>query len=214
MTDTRLDRAGELYERAVFAGDASAIRLGLLEVDAVEADAALARGRLLHASYLLDGSEDPAQLPLLERAVELYDGLGDDRGLAEALFWVAIRHQVIHGDQATALPLLSRAHRLAERADDRLTLSYVLRHLCFVEKDAGRVDRARELMAESTQLRRDLGFSAGVAANLVGLAYLSAELGRPDESGPLLDEAADLADRSGAAAVLTWVEEARTNLGV
>ncbi len=214
MTDARLDRAAELYERAVFAGDASAVAAGLREVDPVEADAALARGRLLHASYLLSGAEDPAQLPMLERAVELYDGLGDDRGLAEALFWVAIRHQVIHGDQATAEPLLSRARTLASRAGDRLTLSYVLRHLCFVEKDAGRVDRARELMEESTRLRRDLGFSAGVAANLVGLAYLSAELGRPDESGPLLDEAADLADRAGAAAVLTWVAEARTNLGV
>src|SRR6266508_3799215 len=65
-------------------------------------------------------------------------------------------------------------------------------------------------MEESTRLRRDLGFSAGVAANLVGLAYLSAELGRPDESGPLLDEAADLADRAGAAAVLTWLAPAET----
>jgi len=214
MNDARLDRAAELYERAVFATDSSAVAAGLREVDAVEADAALARGRLLHASYLLSGVEDPGQLSALERAVSLYDDLGDDRGLAEALFWVAIRHQVIHGDQATAEPLLTRARSLATDAGDPLTLSYVLRHLCFVSQAAGRLAEAYDLMTSSTDLRRSLGFDAGVAANLVGLAYLSAELGRGSESGALLDEAESLARESGATAVLTWVAEARTNLGL
>jgi len=214
MGDERLDRAAELYERAVFGGSFGAIEQGLREVDAVEADAALARGRLLHASYLSTGEEDAAELPLFERAVELYAGLGDLRGQAEALFWVAIRHQVIHGDQETALPLLERARTLAEQAGDRLTLSYVLRHLCFVEKDAGRAEQARELMEESTRLRREIGFLPGVAANLVGLAYMATEAGRPSESGPLLDEAEPLAKESGADGILAWVAEARRNLSV
>ncbi len=34
-------------------------------------------------------------------------------------------------------------------------------------------DEARALLEESTALRRTLGFTAGVAANLVGLIYLA-----------------------------------------
>ena len=44
--------------------------------------------------------------------------------------------------------------------------------------------RGREaLLRESTDLRRELGFDAGVAANLIGHAYLAAELGRDDVEG-------------------------------
>jgi len=41
-----------LYESAVFGGNAEALSTGDRELDAVEADLALARGRLLHARFL------------------------------------------------------------------------------------------------------------------------------------------------------------------
>ncbi|MGA5306690.1 hypothetical protein [Micromonospora taraxaci] len=62
-------------------------------------------------------------------------------------------------------------------AGDELTLSYVLRHLCFGEQAAGRVEAVRELLTESTRLRRELSFTPWVAANLIGLAYLAAGRG-------------------------------------
>jgi hypothetical protein len=37
-------------------------------------------------------AEDPAELPLFERALELYRALGDTRGGAEALFWIGCLH--------------------------------------------------------------------------------------------------------------------------
>jgi hypothetical protein len=53
MSDTdRLKQARLLYEGAVFGGDASAIEHGMRELDKVEADLALPRGRLLHANFL------------------------------------------------------------------------------------------------------------------------------------------------------------------
>jgi hypothetical protein len=60
MTDPRLEAADLAYLRAVFAGDSGAIASAEAGLDAVEADLALARGRLLHARHLDDGGdEDP-----------------------------------------------------------------------------------------------------------------------------------------------------------
>lgn len=207
--DERLTRSDELYERAVFGGDAGALGAADRELDGVEADLALARGRIAHARFLERRVEDPGELDLFEHAAGLYQGLGDERGEAEALFWVGTYHQVVRDDHGTALPSLERARELATSADDRLTLSYVLRHLGFVEQSEGRVPAARDLFLESTRLRREIGFHAGVAANLVGLAYVSAELGEPDASREFLDEAAALAEEHGANGVLRWVEDAR-----
>lgn len=212
--DERLERAQQLYERGVFVGDADAITDGHRELDRVEADVALARGRLLHAAYLTDRDEHPAERGLFERAIDLYAASGDGRGEAEARFWLATYHQVLHDDHDTALPLLQRAQELSSEAGDDLTRSYVLRHLAFVEQAAGRLPEARRLMAESTELRRAIGFLPGVAANLVGLAYLAAEDDHAEEAPALLDEAAKAAAESGADAVAGWVSEARTNLGL
>jgi nucleotide-binding universal stress UspA family protein len=210
--DERLIRAGELYERAVFGGDGGVLADADRALDGVEADLALARGKVMHARFLEQRVEEPGELDLFERASALYRELGDERGEADALFWVGAFHQVVRDDHATALPSLERARELASRVGDRLTLSYVLRHLGFVEKAAGRVAAARDLFLESTRLRREVGFDAGVAANLVGLAHLSAELDEPDAAREYLDEAADLAAGRGAAGVLRWVEEAQASL--
>ncbi|GAA4567196.1 hypothetical protein [Planotetraspora kaengkrachanensis] len=118
--DDRIERARTLYEQAVFGGDSSVLTNAERGLDAVEADVALARGRILHARFLNErvgvGSspvEDPAELPLFERAIELYRALGDARGEAEALFWIGCLHQVIRRDNETAVPELEQSCRLA-----------------------------------------------------------------------------------------------------
>src|SRR5579859_4744552 len=127
MTDP-IERARTLYERAVYGGDVDALTDAERCLDAVEADAALARGRVLHARYLNERAgtgpspvEDPAELPLFERAAELFRMLGDVRGEAEASFWIGCLHQVIRRDNATAVPELERACALAARAGDQRT---------------------------------------------------------------------------------------------
>src|SRR6266545_4231874 len=104
MGDDRLDRAKELYERAVFGGETEALAVAQDELDAVEAELALARGRVLHARFLADREENPEELVLFERAADLYRQRGDARGEAEACFWVGCFHQVVRGDGAAALP--------------------------------------------------------------------------------------------------------------
>ena len=91
-------------------------------------------------------------------------------------------------------------------------LSYVLRHLGIAEHSAGRLDAARQLLEESRHLRREAGMLPGVAANLVGLAYIALAQGRNDEAVAMVAEAGDLATASGAHGIARKVDEVRTAL--
>jgi tetratricopeptide (TPR) repeat protein len=210
--DERIERSRELYERAVFGGDSSGLATAERELNAVEADLALARGRILHARFLDTQIEDAAELPLFERAVQLYQQLGDVRGEADSLFWVGCFHQVVRTDADTAVPSFERSCELAMQVGDKLTMSYALRHLGYAAHQAGRLGAAQERLEESVRLRRELGFLSGVAANQVGLAYLAAAQNRRDDALALLDEAGANAKASAADAILRQVEEARSNI--
>ena len=217
--DERIERARLRYERFVYGGDVGVLAAADRELDAVEADLALARGRILHGRFLaqrdLDQgqpAEDPRELALFERAAQLYQGLGDVPGEAEALFWVGCFHQVVRRDNDAAVPVLDRSRDLAAQVGDKLTLSDALRHLGIAEHVAGRPDMARERLEESVRLRREIPLMPGVAANLVGLAYIAAGQGRRDEAQALAQEAGAIAAASGAHAILRQVEEVRAHI--
>src|ERR1700689_2876623 len=85
--DERIEQARLLYERFIFGGDASGLAIADRELDAVEADLAMARGRVIHGRFLERRNEDPGQpaedpreLAFFERAAHLYQALGDPRG--------------------------------------------------------------------------------------------------------------------------------------
>ncbi|WIM99702.1 tetratricopeptide repeat protein [Actinoplanes oblitus] len=208
--DSRIERSRLLYERIAFDGDSSGLQIAERELDGVEADLALARGRLAHGRFLRDGQEDPQELALFDRAAELYEALDDSRGAAEALLWIGIFHQLVRHDDDAAMPALHQSRELAERAGDQLTLSYALRHLGIAEHRAGRLDTAREHLEESTRLRREVEFLPGVAANLVGLSYIAAAQGRRDDAMTAAAEASRIAESTGALAIARQAEEAQT----
>lgn len=212
--DARLERAKQLYEQAVFGGDTGALAIAGDVLDGVEADLALARGRIMHARFLAERKPDEEELVLFNRSAALYHKHGDVRGEAEAQFWVGTYHQVVVGDPAAALPHHERSFALAAEAGDKLTLSYAVRHLAFADMAAGRMETARERLEESVRLRRELGFTPGVAAGLLALADLAAEVGDKDDAAALLDEADSSARACGADGVLRWIEEARAELSV
>ncbi|MFD4605234.1 tetratricopeptide repeat protein [Streptomyces sp. NPDC058464] len=207
-----IERSGELFEAAMFGGDTSALDRSDDVLDSVEAPLSLARGKVLHVRFLNDREEDGRELVLFERAAELYARLGNASGEADALFWVGCWHQVVKGDGATGRPYFERSYALAKSVDDRMTMSYAIRHLGFADKDAGRFEEARRRLTESVALRREIGFRPGEAAGLVALAYLAAETGDPSAAIRHLDEARSVAESCGAKAVSGWVEQARTHI--
>jgi tetratricopeptide (TPR) repeat protein len=213
MGDDRIELATQWYEDAVFGGDADALPRADQVLDAVEADLLLARGKVAHARFLADHKENPDELRLFERSVSLYRALGDGRGEGEALFWIGCYHQVVRDDTDSAVPNLERSRELARRNDDRLTLSYAVRHLGFAELAAERTDAAKELFEESVRLREEIGFTRGVAAGKLALAELATETGERDEAIRLLDEAEALAASSEAAGLTRWIEASRAALG-
>ncbi|MEU8514364.1 tetratricopeptide repeat protein [Kitasatospora sp. NPDC048722] len=207
-----MNQAARLYDRAVFGGDTDAIASADGCLDAVEADLAMARGRNLHARFLAEGAVEEEELALFSRAGELYEALGNVRGRADAQFWIGTYQQVVRGDAEAARPFFERALELAEEADDDLIRSYALRHLGILAHMAGRLAEARAHLEESTALRRKLDFRQGVAANLVGLAYLAAQEGREGDAAATLAEAEHLATETESRGVLRWIAEAKLKL--
>ncbi|HEY2549895.1 MAG TPA: tetratricopeptide repeat protein [Streptosporangiaceae bacterium] len=217
--DERVRHAGLLYEQAVFGGDASLLDEADRELDAAEAELALARGRILHTRFLLQrdhdpasATENPAELPFFERAAQRFHRLDDVSGEAEALFWAGCFHQVVRRDNVAAVRLLQRSLELATEAGEKATMAEALRHLGIDAHFTGHPDVARRHLEESTRLRREIGLMPGVAANLVGLAYVARAQGRRADIQPLLDEAAAIADASGAGRIAESVIEAREEL--
>jgi tetratricopeptide (TPR) repeat protein len=215
--DERITQANKLYERAVYTGDPAALDAADRELDAAEADLALARVRILHTRFLDrrdadpdQAAEDSRELPLITRALQLYEARGDQAGQAEALFWLGCFHQVVRRDDAAAHPLLTRSLELATQANQPGTMSEALRHLGIESQRAGRLDEARAHLEESSRLRRASGNLAGEAANQVGLAYIAAAQGRRDDALAVLDEAAATAAQTGAHRVARYVADART----
>ncbi len=218
-SDGRIERSRLLYERAIRNADAGALTEAGHELDAVEADLALARGLVIHGYFLQQRADDPShphsdpdELALFERAGQLYRDLGDLRGEAEALFWAGCYHQVIRRDNHTALPLLQRSLELAGTVGNQRTMAEALRHLGIAEHAAGNLDEARARLDESIRLRREGGDLVGVAANLVGLIYIAAAQGRPDDALALAAQAAAIAEANGAHSIMRQVEEARETL--
>jgi tetratricopeptide (TPR) repeat protein len=217
--DERVERSRLGFERALFEGDAGALAEADRELDGVEADLALARGRIMHGRFLQQRAQDPEQargdsreLALFERAAELYQAREDIRGAGESLFWVGCYHQLIRRDNEAAVPVLWRSLELATRAGDPATMSEALRHLGIAEHAAGRLDAARLHLEESTRLRRETGSWPGVASNLVGLTYIAAGQDRRDDALTLIEEARALAEASGARGLMPVIDEARAQL--
>ncbi|MFG1942174.1 tetratricopeptide repeat protein [Nonomuraea sp. NPDC048826] len=217
--EDRIERTRTLYDQAVFGGDAGALTDADRDLDAVEADTSLARGRILHARFLharahtgSSPAEDPAELPLFERALKLYRTLGDARGEGEALFWIGCLHQVIRRDNETALPALEQSCQLAARTGDKPIHAEALRHLGIAAHMAGRLDEAREHLEESSRLRREIGAMPGLASNMVGLAYIAAAQNRRTDALTTLDEAHAIAQAHGAHALARQIQQTRTEI--
>ena len=146
---------------------------------------------------------------VFERALELCVETADLRSAAEAEFWIGTFHQTARSDEDAALPHLHRAAELAKQVDDLLILSAVERHLAFHAALVGNVEIAEAHMATSMKMRRDIGFMAGVASNLVAWAELVTEAGQPDRAADLLDEAASVAASAGAEGILPVIDDMR-----
>ena len=203
-----LERAERAYEAAMFAGETDRAAELLRDLGGSGPEYDLVRGKLRHCANIAERRKDTEELACFERAETGFAERGDLRGTGEALFWRGCYHQVLAGDDETAGPLFERALKLSRQAGDPLMASYSLRHLAISRHMAKDLDAAERLLHESTGLRRALGFEAGVAANLVGLAFIALDRGNRPQAQILAQEAEHAAHACGAHAVAGWARQA------
>ena len=204
-------RAARCYDDATFGGRPELVAEGERELDAVEADLALARGKLLHARFL-DSRDNPdeRELALFEKAAGLYRKLDDRAKLADALFWMGCCHQVVLDDESTALDFFHESYDLAAEVGAGLVRSFAVRHLGFAALSTGELELARTRFAESLRLREDVGAAPPVvAAAIIPLAALADQCGEYAQAEELYARAHRIAEDNGAVGVLGWIEQAR-----
>lgn len=113
---------------------------------------------------------------------------GRPGGRGERALLGRLLHHIVRGEH-DCRPVLERSRELAQAANEPLTLSYALRHLGIAAHQAEDLESARQLLEDSTALRRTLGFEAGVAANLVGLIWIAVAQQRHHDGRSLYEEA-------------------------
>jgi Tetratricopeptide repeat len=78
-----------------------------------------------------DGADPDAEEALFQRSLAIRRELGDQAGTAASLFGLALVHQVLRQDSATANPYLREAMELADAHADALLRSECHRHAGF-----------------------------------------------------------------------------------
>ena len=210
LTDDPFERADLLNEQALFTGSADAREAAGRELLRAEARLLQERGRILHAAFLSERKEDPRELELFRRSLELAREAGDERLESWAEFWIGIVHQVVRDENERSLPHFQAAYDWAKENGDRLLQSYAIRHLGFGWYEQGSREEGRTALEESVRLRREDGFLPGVAAGLLTLAEIADEEGRSADARRLLEEAKQVAEASGASAFATRIDAALT----
>ena len=150
-----------LNEQALFTGSADAREAAARELLRAEARLLQERGRILHAAFLSERNEDPRELQLFCRSLELAREAGDERLESWAEFWIGIVHQVVRDENDRSLPHFQAAYDSAKRNGDRLLQSYAIRHLGFGWYEQGGHEEGRRALEESVELRREDGFLPG-----------------------------------------------------
>lgn len=174
-----------------------------------QAAAAVLLGHVRHyrciTALMSGGTPDPAEVAAeqadFDRALGLYEQVGDEVGIARAAFGIGVCTQVLHEDWDTAMVSYRRAEKLIpalELAGDLYTRSEIHRHLGFYHLVAApQPATAAEHLRISLDLREQQGEPRRVPSGLVALAWAEREAGNPAEAVKLLRRAVDLAKQAG-----------------
>jgi len=207
MTDPLIQRVLDLAEENLLVRDCSAEldaaiddveRAGAARGDrGLEAFALSRRGLALHGEFLRDRArgEPPEEMPYFERALAIRRETGDEHDVAESLFHVGLVYQVVRDDNETARPYFEES---LGRAPDPLTQSYALRHIAFCDDAAGDAETAERRHEDALELRRRVGWKAGIAAQLAAVAEMRARRGDRERAAELAREAREILVGLGA----------------
>jgi tetratricopeptide (TPR) repeat protein len=180
-----------MYEAAFRTGDyddAEATLKAALERAEADGDQAVEAGALDGLAWLMhfraldrdrDGADPDAEEALFQRSLAIRRELGDLAGTAASLFGVALVHQVLRQDSATAIPYLREAMVLADAHADMLLRSECHRHVGFhhLVGDVNPEEAVRHLR-RSLELRHQWGDPRWVPSGTLALGWAELAAGR------------------------------------
>ena len=161
------------------------------------------------------GSLDEAQRHLAT-AMALFQGAGDDRGVASSIDDLGKLHW-LKGEYEQALASLKEGLGRRRRLGDRRSIALSLNNLGLVLQDSGEFKPALEAFEQSLVIRREIGDLLGVMATLNNLGTVAQDQRDFPRALALFQEALEVAqqvgDRNRIALVLTNVGEAHYRNG-
>jgi len=136
-----------------------------------------------------------------ERALALYQSVGDGRGAARALLGLAYGlMQMGHLEEASEA--CGRALTLLRECKDEILVAAVLSQHASIHMDGGDVALARELFAQALAAYKTLGDEAGTAIALGNLAELEFANGQVEQALRLASEALEIVSSGKEASTL------------
>ena len=152
----------------------------------------------------------------LDAALALFEGAGDERGIASTLDDIGKLHW-LRGDYVRALDFTQRALAMRRRLADRRSIALSLNNLGLVYQDSGQFKQALDAFEQALQIRREIGDLVGVTITLNNLGTVSQDQRDDQRALALFNEAYEVAketgDRNRIALVLTNLGETHNRLG-
>jgi len=133
----------------------------------------------------------------LSEALDLYHEVGDDRGMANALWGIGIHHYFSNDNQGSVAPF-SEALQMYRRVGDRTQEAWTLRQLGSALYKLGQVEEARSMLLDGLRLFESAGDIAGVTMTLDRLSSVAFVDGDVARAGRLHGLARRLQQTSGA----------------
>jgi predicted ATPase/class 3 adenylate cyclase len=161
-------------KRSYFSEGSSWLEAALRLSDRVEAATthSATRARLLSeaGTFAFFRTDFEHAIVLHGKALELYQELGDDSGVAFALLCLGAQHME-KGDHERAAPFLEEALALSHRIGDKRNIAGTLHNLAEVERQRGNYERAKALGMESIALLREMEdkWQLGMVVGWLGL---------------------------------------------
>lgn len=146
-----------------------------------------------------EGVDPDVEEALFQRSLAIRRDLGDQAGVAAALFGLGLVHQVLRRDTAAGFPFFRDALELAERHGDALLRSECHRHVGFhhLQREEAEPEAAVRDLRRSLELRHEWGDPRWVPSGTFALGMAELAAGRRDDGIGHIREAAQQARDTG-----------------
>jgi predicted ATPase/DNA-binding CsgD family transcriptional regulator len=183
----------------------------LIAASAGTAPTVRARGLVIAGTLAGLRGEGERAATLLDQSLSLYEQLGDEKGIAQALQGKGfVAHH--HGDRRQAVELLAKSLKLIRRFGDKYEIGEGLLWLADTEMRIGDLDASQEHYEESYAIFLELGEQSRISWALGGQGDIAQVRGNHSDAARLLKEALQIRFGIQTTGDIFYTLEAMANL--